>query len=71
MNPASACVEPSRPGCRLPPVFAGIATMINSGTESCGIDIGTRYDRCGGGIVYNVYRGTDRSSSAPELLMSC
>jgi hypothetical protein len=75
-SPASACVEAVTTGpCRLPPVFAGIATAVNSGTESCGIDLSwnSGTSRCGGGIVYNVYRGTDPEfvPGPGNLLASC
>ena len=60
--------------CRLPPVFAGLASAGNSGIASCTVALswsaGTA--QCSGDMTYNVYRGTtsDFTPSAANRIAS-
>ena len=72
----SACADAAATGvCRLPPTFGGLATATSAGTTRCGIQLewpGGR-SRCGGGVVYNIYRSTSPgfTPGPASLLASC
>ena len=58
----SSCVEATTTGpCVEPPSFAGIESVVSSGSSSCRLDLSWQPPEsvwCGGGVVYNVYRST-------------
>ena len=59
----TACVEAATTGaCTEPPVFAGLETITNQASASCGLEISwsaapTLY--CGSTATFNIYRSTD------------
>ena len=57
----SGCVEATATGsCTLTPTFAGLATVTNTASASCGINLAWTAGTpgCGGPLTYNVYRST-------------
>ncbi|MCL4836923.1 MAG: fibronectin type III domain-containing protein [Thermoanaerobaculia bacterium] len=75
-SPQSACDDAAATGlCLLAPTFAGLQSATNSGTPTCGLDLSWSpgASRCGGGVVYNVYRGTDPAfvPGPGNLVASC
>jgi hypothetical protein len=57
----SGCVQATATGtCTLAPLFAGLQTVTNPGASTCRLDLSwsAATSRCGGGVSYNVYRGT-------------
>jgi lysyl endopeptidase len=57
----SACVQATATGiCTLPPSFAGLASVTNQGTSTCGLALSwpAATPACAGPIVYDVYRST-------------
>jgi hypothetical protein len=66
----SACVEATTTGsCDLPPLFAGVEWSVGRPDANCGtqLDWTEGVSRCGGNVVYNVYRSTDPAFvPAPE-----
>ena len=61
---ASACASATATGvCNLAPTFAGVATVANSHSSTCGIGLtwAAATLNCGTSIVYNIYRGTSSS----------
>lgn len=72
----STCDDATATGvCMLTPTFDGLATATSAGTTTCGIQLGwtAGASRCGGGVVYNVFRSTTPgfSPSAANLRASC
>ncbi len=66
-SPPSDCADAIATGaCTLPPAFAGLASVTNDATATCGLTLawpaGTA--SCGGPLTYNVYRSTS-SGFAP------
>ena len=58
----SACVEAATTGpCHLPPVFQGAQWSLGRPNVNCGIELqwSEGAGRCGGSLMYNVYRSTD------------
>jgi hypothetical protein len=57
----SGCVEATATGaCTLPPTFAGLASVSNPASSTCGLNLAwsAATANCGGPITYNVYRST-------------
>ena len=57
----SGCVQATATGaCTLPPTFAGLASVTNPATASCGLALSwaAATPACAGPITYNVYRST-------------
>lgn len=64
------CVETSTTGaCTAPPLFAGITSAANAGSESCAVELTwpAAGALCGGGVTYSVYRAA-ASSFVPSPL---
>jgi hypothetical protein len=58
---ASGCAEATATGaCTLPPAFAGLASVSNNATASCGLTLSwnAATANCGGPVTYTVYRST-------------
>ncbi|MBW8878925.1 MAG: hypothetical protein JF614_28590 [Acidobacteria bacterium] len=58
---ASGCAEATATGtCTLPPVFAGLTSVANPATATCGLALSwtAATPVCAGPVTYNVYRST-------------
>jgi hypothetical protein len=46
--------------CTLPPLFAGVETVVNPASNQCTLELGwsAATSRCAGSVTYNVYRST-------------
>ena len=46
--------------CTLPPLFAGVETVVNPASNQCTLELGwsDATSRCAGSVIYNVYRST-------------
>lgn len=65
---ASACVEAVTSGeCTAPPLFAGVAGVVNAASAQCRVDVSWAAARpaCGGPASYSVYRG-DSADFVPD-----
>jgi len=72
----SACVEITTTGpCGLPPHFAGLEGAVGTPAAGCNVSLGwtAGASRCGGSVVYNVYRSIDPdfTPSAANRVAQC
>lgn len=58
----SACSSATTTGeCTAPPIFDGLESVTNPGSETCALDLdwSAATPNCGAGVSYSVYRSTD------------
>ena len=71
---ASGCVQATATGvCTLPPVFAGLTSVSNPATATCGLNLAwtAATPVCAGPVTYNVYRSTSPAfTPAPGNLLA-